>query len=137
MYKEIHIGKFIKQKVKEEDINIGRITNFFALSEQEIEEMYQEPDLKTDLLLKWSKILGYDFFRFCSQHLILYAPPKSITGKKDKKPSELPIFRKNVYTEEIIKFILELIHTNQKTQQQVMEEYKIPRTTLYRWLKKY
>ncbi|GAA4160328.1 hypothetical protein GCM10022217_24180 [Chryseobacterium ginsenosidimutans] len=100
--------------------------------------MYQKDDLGAGDLLKWSKLLGYDFFRIYSQHLIFYSPPSGFNFSipvKDK--SALPHFRKNIYTREIIYFILEKINNGDKTKEQVIREYKIPKTTLYKWISKY
>ncbi|MDM1552908.1 transposase [Empedobacter falsenii] len=107
-FKDIHIGKLIYLAVKEGDIEKTRIVNFFKCTEKEIEEMYLKKSLDTELLLKWSKLLKYDFFRLYSQHLLLYSPPeqKIITNN-----SQLPNFRKNLYTKEIIDYILEKIDT--------------------------
>ncbi|WP_317040652.1 transposase [Chryseobacterium jejuense] len=118
-----------------------RICKFMKSSEKEIKAMYLQKDLPTGILLRWSKLLQYDFFRIYSQHLILFAPQKSsarvyVKQTEDKK-SNLPQFKKNLYTKEIIDFILELIRTGEKTKEQVMAQYNIPKTTLYKWLKKY
>ena len=95
-------------------------------------------NLSTDILLKWSKLLEYDFFRLYSQHLILYAPLSAVDEKtKLKKRSSLPQFRKNIYTKEIINFVLEQITTGKMTKNQVIERYNIPKTTLYKWISKY
>jgi DNA invertase Pin-like site-specific DNA recombinase len=37
----------------------------------------------------------------------------------------------------VVDFILELINTGEKTSVQITEEYRIPKTTLYKWLNKY
>ncbi len=139
IFKDIHIGSYIEKKIKEEKVEMDRLQNFFNCSEREIQEMLTQPELKTDILLKWCKILEYDFFRIYSQHLILYSPPKKAGSyqKGDRKPSDLPRFRKNIYTREVIDFILELITTRHKTKQEIVEEYRIPKTTLYKWLDKY
>jgi len=133
-FKEIHIGKIIKQLIDEKSIEISRICKFMSASETEIEKMYQSKSLDAEILLRYSKLLEYDFFRIYSQHLILYAPPGA--AKKDSskiyKESKLPTFRKQIYTKEIIDFVLDIISTNQKTKQQVIEEYGIPKTTLYK-----
>ena len=73
--KEIHIGQMVETKVAESGIEVSRICNFFKSSEEEIKEMFLQKSISTDLLLKWSKLLEYNFFRLYSQHLILYAPP--------------------------------------------------------------
>lgn len=137
--KEIHIGKAIETRWKEIGIPMERVCNFFKLKEEDILEMLQQKSIDCDSLLKWSKLLEYDFFRLYSQHLILYAPPSSqhISENKDKLKSSLPVFRKNIYTKEIISFIIGQINNKEKTKQQVIEEYKIPKTTLYKWISKY
>ena len=73
-FKDIHIDYFINQRVTENGIEISRICNFLKCTEKEISKMYQSKSLDTELLLRWSKLLEYDFFRIYSQHLILYAP---------------------------------------------------------------
>ncbi|WP_317047722.1 MULTISPECIES: hypothetical protein [unclassified Chryseobacterium] len=98
--------------------------------------MYNSESLDSKTLLKWSKLLKYDFFRLYSQHLILYSPPTARDPEyKDK--NILPQFRKNIYTKEIIDFILEILETGYKTKDQIMAEYGIPKTTLHKWISKY
>ena len=134
-FKSIHIGILINKAVTESGTEMSRICNFFNCTEDEVIEMYQQENLPTDILLKWSKLLEYDFFRIYSQHLILYAPIKSENTNREK--SLLPQFRKNIYTREIIDFILERIQTNEMSKNEVIERYKIPKTTLYKWISKY
>lgn len=136
-FKNIHIGELICQKVKEDKIEISRICNFMKTSEDHISEMYKCESLDSNLILKWSKLLEYDFFRVYSHHLILYAPPSKDFKNKAKEPTSLPQFRKNIYTQEIIDFIIERILKEEMTKKDVMQKYKIPKTTLYKWLKKY
>lgn len=135
-FKQIYIGQLIETRVVEKGIEIARICNFMDCSEKEITEMYSAENLETGILLRWSKLLEYDFFRLYTQHLILYAPPSS-DSHTDVKESAMPQFRKNIYTKEVISFILEMIETNEKTKSQIIEDYKIPKTTLYKWIKKY
>lgn len=132
-FKDIHIGTVIFELLKERKIEEERIHNFFE-KEVDLEQTYQSRSLDSEELLKWSKLLNYDFFRLYSNHLILYAPISKTEQIENKK---IPTFKKNVYTKEIILFILELIKTGNKTKQEVIETYKIPKTTLFRWLKKY
>ena len=136
-FKDIHIGSLINQKVTESKIEIPRICNFLKCTEKEIKEMYESKSLDTEILLRWSKMLEYDFFRIYSQNLILYAP-SSINGNRFKtEKSLLPHFKKNIYTKEVIDFILELVQTGEKSKNQIMEECHIPKTTLYKWISKY
>lgn len=134
-FRNIHIGELIHLRVIENDIDLYRICNFMKCTEIEIIEMYSQENLPTDILLKWSKLLEYDFFRLYSQHLILYAPPSA--SIKEHSSSKLPHFRKNIYTQEIIDFILELIEKEEKTKRQITDEYGIPYTTLCKWIAKH
>ena len=126
----------LKTAVTESGIEMSRLCNFFKSTEEEILGMYQHENLPTDLLLKWSKILEYDFFRIYSQHLILYAPPSAVKVVKNEK-TQLPKFRKNIYTKEVIDFIIEQISTKKMTINEVLGKYKIPKTTLYKWISKH
>ncbi|WP_448606501.1 transposase [Paenimyroides ceti] len=135
--KDIHIGKLLKKRVEELKIEPARISHFLNCSEEEIYEMYQQESLPTHLLLRWSKLLEYDFFRLYSGHLVLYAPNRGANSQRKNSKSALPHFRKNIYTKEIIYFIIEQISKGKKTKKEVMEDYKIPKNTLYRWLHKH
>ena len=127
----------IKERIAESEMETLRICNFFNCTEDEVIEMHQQENLPTDILLKWSKLLEYDFFRIYTQHLILYAPPSAKEQDSKTEKSSLPQFRKNIYTKEIITFILEQIDSGAMTKIEVMEQYKIPKTTLYKWIDKY
>lgn len=135
--KIINIGNLIEERVKECDIDIVRICNFFKCEEEEIIKMYKEEHLRTDLLLKWSKLLSYDFFRLYTQHLVLFSPPNGEEKSTKPKSTVLPNFRKNIYTRELISFIMEQLNTGVMKKNQVISEYGIPKTTLYKWLSKY
>ena len=139
-FKSIDIGEIIKKEVLVLKIEVPRICNFMKCTEKEVEEMYNMKSLDTEVLLKWSKLLEYDFFRLYSQHLILYAP----IGKKiytedveNNNKSSLPRFRKNIYTKEVIDYILNKIETGEMKSTEVIERYHIPKTTLYKWISKY
>lgn len=136
-FKNIHIGTLIRQHVLECDMDISRISNFFSCKEEDILEMYRKTDLDTHLLLKWSKLLEYDFFRLYTQHLILYSPASTVKQKELSAKASLPKFRKNIYTKEVIDFILQQIKSGEMSKKQTIEKYKIPKTTLYKWIEKY
>lgn len=133
-FKNIHIGSLIQQKIAENGIEISRICNFIKYTEKDLKKIYEARSLDTELLLRLSKVLQYDFFRLYTQHLILFSPP---SPPEAAKKSLMPHFRKNIYTREVINFIIEQIQTGQMTKSEVMERYKIPKTTLYKWLIKY
>ncbi|MDQ1162923.1 hypothetical protein QE422_003291 [Chryseobacterium sp. SORGH_AS 447] len=134
-FKNIHIGNFIEKRVTESGIELSRICNFMKCTEEEIYDTYTSKEIGTEKLLKWSKLLDYDFFRLYTQHLILYSPPVNIKEEAETK-TQLPVFRKNIYTREIIDFMLELINTGVKTKAEIIKEYRIPKTTLYKWISK-
>ena len=127
----------IEKKVAESGTEMSRICIFFKCTEDEVIEMYQQENLPTDILLKWSKLLEYDFFRIYSQHLIFYCPPSKADNIQKKSNKQLPQFRKNIYTKEVIDFIIEQITTGEMSMKEVLEKYNIPKTTLYKWLSKY
>lgn len=136
-FKEIHIGSVINQCITESEIGMSRICNFLDCSEKDVKDMLKSESLDANLLLKWSKLLKYDLFRIYNQHLILFSPSstKRTVSKNDR--STLPQFRKNIYTREIIDFVLGLIDSREKTIQQVITDYNIPKTTLHKWISKY
>ncbi|MFZ4928304.1 transposase [Chryseobacterium sp. Mn2064] len=138
--KNIHIGFAIHHRVLELEIKSSRICNFLNSTEKEVEEMYRSETLQAHIILRWSKLLEYDFFRLYSQHLILYSPPTKANGSKkttENVESVMPNYRKNLYTQEVIFFVLEQLETKNKTKSQIISEYGIPKTTLYKWIQKY
>jgi len=136
-FKEIHIGKLLNELVTEQEVSIARVCNFMKCTEKEVEEMYNMKSLDTEVLLKWSKLLEYDFFRLYSQHLILYAPVANSNYTDRNSNSSLPQFRKNIYTKEVIDYILNKIEKGEMTKIEIIERYHIPKTTLYKWISKY
>lgn len=127
----------MREKVIDSGIEISRICNFLKYSEEEIEKMYESESLDTEILLRWSKLLEYDFFRLYSQHLILFTSSMRVENNMKTKRSSLPKFQKNIYTKEIIDFILEQIESEKMSKVEVITKYRIPKTTLYKWMSKY
>lgn len=138
--KNIHIGAFIQKLYEEQNISMLRVCAFMECDESDVWKMFEDESMDTNRLLRWSKLLGYDFFRLYSQHLILFSPKSSTTSirkRSNLSKSGLPQFKKSVYTKEIIDYLLGLIYSKEKTAAQVIKEYNIPKTTLYRWMQKY
>ncbi|MBD8081625.1 transposase [Chryseobacterium caseinilyticum] len=131
-FKTIHIGTFIKKRVDELNLDSERLSKILNTSEDEVEKIYSSINIHAELMLKLSKYLKYDFFRIYSQHLLLYSP-----SSKSEKSSALPQFKKNIYTKEIIDYVVELIQTERKSMPEIVEEYRIPKSTLFRWMTKY
>ena len=139
-FKDIFIGELIQKRVKEVNMPLERICKFLKITDQDLFTVYSKKEINTELLLKFSKLLEYDFFRIYSQHIVLYAPPANVRYKSkadNKKLTGLPSFNKNLYTVELIEFIVELVETGEKKPGEIIADYRIPKTTLYKWLKKH
>lgn len=140
MYKNIHIGKCIQEIAEIKDLSISRACSFLKCSHLDIKETYKKKSIDTEELLAWCKLLDYNFFMFYHSHLQLYSPSSSLTKipkHKDRKTSNHFTFRKNLYTPEIIHFILNKLVNQECRPSDIIEKYGIPRTTLYRWKKKW
>ncbi|MFP3598633.1 transposase [Chryseobacterium sp. SIMBA_029] len=136
-FKEIHIGEMVRLRIEELNIKEERILSFLRCDHKFLLNILSSEDISTATLLRLSKLLEYDFFRLYSHHLILFSPPSSAEKYKESEKNKLPRFRKNIYTKDMIDFIVELIENGEKTTLQIIEEYKIPKTTLYKWIVKY
>jgi hypothetical protein len=128
--------------MKEIGISPDRMSEKLGIETDFFNSILESEVISIDQLMKISKILEYDFFRLYSMHILLYAPPrmglnhrKSNSGKT--QDTHLPGFRKNAYTIEIIKFILDKIKTGEMTVPEIITKYNIPKTTIYRWKHKY
>jgi len=133
---KINIGKIIKEACTTIELKEERIAKFFSMPYSEIEKMYQQEHLCSELLLKWSKLIKYDFFRIYSSHLINYH------GISAKIKSENTVIenglqvRKNLYTPEIKEFIIQKVQSGKMSTTEAIERYGVGRTTLFRWLAK-
>ncbi len=136
-FKTFHIGNLIKELVKEKEIELNRICNFMNFTEDQVNKTYNGKSMDSELLLRWCKLLEYDFFRLYSQHLILYSPVKNNNESSKKQKSISPQFRKNLYTKEVIDYVLSKINRGEMTKSEIIERYQIPKTTLYKWINKY
>ena len=132
-YKNVHIGNAVKIRVSELGIKSCDLIKEIPYSN--LEELYKEKDLDAELLLTLSKLLSFDFFRIYTQHLILCSPSNAKTG--NKQPTYQPLYNRNLYTKEIIDFILDLYSKGIKSIVQIHEDYNIPRSTLHKWITKY
>lgn len=137
-YKNISIGSLIEERIKELDIDMERLLKFVGISNEQLQRIISDNNVDADTLLRFCKILEYDFFRLYSQHLILFSPvsKKNIQGNNENSQI-LPTVRKQLYTKEIIMFILKRYESKSMSVQQIITDYNIPKTTLYRWINKY
>lgn len=63
-FKNIHIGQMMRETIAESGTEMSRICNIFNCTEEEIQSMLDSESLDTEILLKWSKLLEYDFSGF-------------------------------------------------------------------------
>ena len=63
-FKNIHIGQKMRETIAESGTEMSRICNIFNCTEEEIQSMLDSESLDTEILLKWSKLLEYDFSGF-------------------------------------------------------------------------
>lgn len=140
-FKSIHIGTHIRRIADIRELSISRACIFLNCNHKDIKEMYTKKSLDSDLLLRWCKLLDYNFFMFYHSHLQIYKPSASITKLKNHQISNEEhknySFRKNLYMPEIIDWLLFKLDKGELTVKEIIEIYNIPRTTIYRWKKKY
>ena len=134
-FKKIHIGKQIEELVKVKGINKNRIENFFKIPYENIVTHFEQEHISTELLLKWCKLLKFDFFRYYSSHLMIYHGISALQQKSSRPIETGLIIRKNIYTPEIKQFILNKINNNEMDIANVIEKYGVAKTTIYRWLR--
>lgn len=118
-HNQILIGKHLKEVVEIKGVKMERILNFFHLTdEDEIMVMYEAKSLDTEVLLKWCKLLEYNFFLLYHNHLLLFSSAASNARLKPKQINSQTKhlhLKKNIYTKEIKDFIIHLVVTEQMT----------------------
>lgn len=135
------MGKHLKIISEVKDLSLSRACLFLNCSKDDIYTMYQQPSLDSSTLLRWCKLLDYNFFMIYHTHLQMFTPSaataKITRNPKDQKIQKSYNFKKNLYSPEIIKWLLEQMESKKMSVAQIIDRYSIPRTTIYRWKKKY
>lgn len=139
--KDIHIGQAIQQIVLHKGITQDKIeAGFPNANKVDIQKMYDSPSLESDVLLKWCKLCSYNFFMIYNTHLQIYAPAAAVAKLQIQEDQNTTItqlhFNKCVYSNEVKEFILELVAKKQLSIAEIIEQYHIPKTTIYKWIKK-
>ena len=62
------------------NVDIDRACNFLKVSEEDIKDMFDRKSLESELLLHWSKLLEYDFFRIYS--CLLYTSASKVSARR-------------------------------------------------------
>lgn len=139
-YKNIHIGHHVKEIARIKNLSMPRACTFLKCNAIEVMRMYELQSMESELLLQWCKLLEYNFFMFYHSHLQLYKPSAAtahiIQDKNESNLHESYTFKKNIYSPEIIEYILGKLDKNEVSVKDIITKYNIPRTTIYRWVKK-
>lgn len=138
LVRDINIGRIIQLFIHERDISYDSLRVSFGCSKITLNKMLNSKSLDTIVLLKWCKVLRYDFFRLYSSHLMLHhGISNSGVKRKESVSIEGINIRKNVYTMELIVFLITKVRKGELTSMEVIKKYSIPKTTFYKWLQKY
>jgi len=62
----LHIGKEIELRYKESGIKLSEFARRLNTSPRNVYAIFERPDIKTDLLLKISEVLNFNFFSLYS-----------------------------------------------------------------------
>jgi predicted transcriptional regulator len=139
---KIHIGELIKKKLEESGIDKTVFAHRIKKSYPTTLNIFKKKSIKTDDLLKISKVLKYDFFRVYSADIQLTCPKATNNVRLGNKEtgngaeSALPRFKKNLYSNEFIDNLVKEINDGKLTRYEAMKKYELPKTTLYRWCPK-
>jgi predicted transcriptional regulator len=137
---KIHIGDLIRRKLEESGMDKTVFANRIKKSYPTTLNIFKKSSIKTDDLLKISKVLKYDFFRIYSADIQLTCPKATnnvrIGSSKNTDTTALPRFKKNLYTTEFIDTLVKDINEGKMTRYEAMKKYELPKTTLYRWCRK-
>lgn len=76
----IHIGRLIKQKIEERNLTVVWLARHLSCSRTNIYKIFEKYSIDTEVLMKLSTILEFDFFSFYSDELVKH--------KKNRKEVE-------------------------------------------------
>ncbi len=68
MQEEPHIGNLIKEELKRQGRTISWLAKQIGYSREHVYKLFYRNWIYTDLLLKISEILDYDFFKYYSEY---------------------------------------------------------------------
>ena len=66
----MHIGKLIREKVKEQNKTSVWLAQQMSYSRTNIYKLYDKKSIDTDVLFRISAILDFDFFSLYSEHML-------------------------------------------------------------------
>ena len=66
MSEKIHIGKFIENKLREQERSIGWLARRISCDRSNLRKILQQPFIHSSMIWRISRIMDYDFFKYCS-----------------------------------------------------------------------
>ena len=60
--REVHIGKTIKKRLKERNISIADFSALLHTDKSNVYRLFQKKDINTEMLIRISNLLNYNFF---------------------------------------------------------------------------
>jgi len=60
--KDVHIGSIIKRIIKEKKVKVTAISRELGFDRKRVYSIFDSKSIDTDLLVRFSKILNYNFF---------------------------------------------------------------------------
>jgi hypothetical protein len=126
---KIHIGETIKKVVDHKNVPANVICRHFDISNSELNEIYDTPNMDVNELLAWSIFLKYNFFAIYQSYY------QTHHSRINPSTSERHVFVKNYYSPEMINYLIKL-SINHMSCKEIQNKYNIPKTTLNRWVRK-
>lgn len=68
----IHIGKLIRKRVKEQHLTVVWLANQLSCTRTNVYKMFERYSIDTEVLMKLSIVLDFDFFSLYSGELVEY-----------------------------------------------------------------
>lgn len=138
LVRNLHIGEIISKIIIEKKMKTADIKSKMRITTRTLNKMLSAKSMDASDMLKWSKVLRYDFFRLYSSHLMLHhGISNTLTRKTDPLNVQGIHIRKNVYTKDLIQFLVNKVRNKEMTAMEIINQYAIPKTTFYKWLQKY
>lgn len=65
----LHIGKEIQRVMEQRGVSVAQLARDYGCSRIHMYRIFDKPSLDTAMLMRFSALLNYDFFRDCSEEL--------------------------------------------------------------------
>lgn len=76
----IHIGKLIRQKMEERHLTVVWLASHLSCTRTNVYKMFERYSVDTEVLMKLSIVLDFDFFSLYSDELVEYKKTRKGSG---------------------------------------------------------